>query len=246
MVREASVQLREQRKHGVAHALEDLRHNGAGAAVAAVHHHRESPRARQALDQHRAVIVEHRAVGCAPARCAREPPGRDALAHLLDLGAEQRQLAAGHLEAVELRRIVAARDLETAIQPAGGHGVVERGRRHDSCALDLEPGGDDPALHRALEPRAAGAHVAAQRDAPPALLRDQRPEGAPHRGGCLVCELALVEPADVVLAKDVRRDHPRPVVPRLSQASMNPSISPSRTACTSPTFRSVRWSFTKV
>src|SRR5262249_45333379 len=152
----------------------------------------------------------------------------------------QRQPGARHLEAVELGRIVAAGDLETTIQPPGGDGVVEGRGRHDAGALDRETRGDDAPLHRALEPRAARAHVAPERHARPALLPDQRPEGAADRRRGVVRELALVEAADVVLAEDVRRDHPRSAEPRLSQASMKPSISPSSTAWTSPTLSSVR------
>ena len=58
MVGEASVQLRVERDHRVAHALERLGHDQAAAAVAAVHHDGEALRARHAFDQHRAVGLE--------------------------------------------------------------------------------------------------------------------------------------------------------------------------------------------
>ena len=64
--------------------------------------------------------------------------------------------------------------------------------------------------------------------------------------GGLVGQLGRVQTADVVFAKDVRVDHGLPLSLSLRNASVNSSSLPSSTAQASPTFSSVRWSFTIV
>ena len=130
--------------------------------------------------------------------------GRDDLPQVEDLVAVEGFVAEDHFEAVELGRIVAAGDLESAVGLQRGDGEVERGRgkrAHVHCG----PTGVDDALPDAAgELRTGRPVIASDRDGRRASqpLPGHTGERLADGAGQLGRELPPHDPADVVLPED--------------------------------------------
>src|SRR5262249_13554206 len=145
-----------------------------------------------------------------------------AAANRLDLLAVDGGPAAHDLEAVVGRRVVAAGDLDAAVEIEAERRVVEDGGRHHADVGDLGAGGDQALEERVVEARRRQPAVAAAGGAALALGGEMGADGAAEIPRVLVGEVAIGDPTEVVLAED----------PRVHQTY---SSSPARRATTSRT-----------
>ncbi len=129
---------------------------------------------------------------------------RDHLAQRADLVARQCLLAAHQLEAVFVRRIVAAGDLHAALEVAVKHPEVEQRRGTDALVDHVHPRLQQALEQRRVQPVRAQPAVAPERHRALALSREEAAEGASEVPRQLVVEIALGLAADVVLSKDKR------------------------------------------
>ncbi len=133
----------------------------------------------------------------------------DERAQGLDVGAEEARLAAHHLEAVLVARVVAAGDHDAAVDVQAEDRGVEHGRGADPDLDHVHPALDEAVDEGGKEPVARQATVPSDRDAE-LLARLARPEDraeAPAYGARhLVGEVAVGDAPDVVLAETLGRD----------------------------------------
>src|SRR5262249_34672489 len=137
----------ELRDVGAEAAVNRGRH-WAGRAVAGVDDDLDrTPELAHVLDDVVLVFPENRLLLARPFRRT-ERPRFEAAAHVLDLVAVQRLAAEAELEAVVVGRVVAARDLDAAVEPPMEDREVHE-RRRDGPELDhVEPGRPEAADQR--------------------------------------------------------------------------------------------------
>ncbi len=164
MIREMAVDLAEQFTHRAAKRPEQRRRHGTGHAVAAIDGHVHRPRKLHVGDDALEVARHeiHRAVA-APAlgRHRAQFSRLDAASQRLDRLAMQRIAGNDHLQAVVLRRIVAAGDGHARPGPQLEGRVIDERRRHHADVDDRNPGVAKTVRQCLGKPRSRQASVAA-------------------------------------------------------------------------------------
>src|SRR6185312_4431429 len=160
----------------------------------------ERPAGSEIGDQARDIILEHFAVLDA-AFAGDEFARRRDLAELQDLLAIEGAAPEHDLEAVIVRRIVRAGDLDAGIGLELVHGEIEHRRRAEPDAQHLEAAGAEPADQRLLERRRAQPTVIADGDAAAALLAKNGAEGPADGARVPLAQRLADHAAHVELAK---------------------------------------------
>jgi hypothetical protein len=187
--REGAVDLLVQHEMLARQLVDDGADRHANRAVADVPRHLELLAGLHVAQQPRGIIGQDilllgLALPAFPVAPARKGAQR------LDVGAEERLLAHHHLEAVVVRWIVRACDLDAAVSFDMVDGVIEHRRRRQA----FDAGGGQ--LGRAQ------TSVIAQRHAPAALAAYHRAEGAANRPRVGSMHRVADDATDVVLAQD--------------------------------------------
>ena len=142
------------------------------------------------------VLLLRLALAAFPVALARQRAQR------LDVGAEERLLAHHHLEAVVVRRIVRAGDLDAAVGIEVVDGEIEHRRRRHADVGDVDAGGRQAFDAGGGQFGRAQPAVIAQRHAATALAADHRAEGAADGARVGGMHRVADDAADVVLAQD--------------------------------------------
>src|SRR5437667_11310621 len=183
MVREAAVQVAEELAHPRPEPAVDARRNRARRAVAGVDH--DLDLAREASHPPGDVLLVDGHDGAALDRspAGLELAGLDAPAQVLDLPAVQRLLAEAELEAVVVRRVVAAGHLDAAVQVPVEEREVHERRGADADVEHLEAGRRDARGDRGRVALGGEATVAAYRPHAPAGLGGEGADGLAQVAG---------------------------------------------------------------
>ncbi len=179
VVREISVDFAEQFDQFAAELFEQCRSDAAGNAVAAVHDDLHRAGELDVADDLRDVGFAD--VGCADGACmgvtsGEQIAGFDACLELLDGVKRQRLAADHHLQAVVVRRVVAAGDRDAAVATQLVGGEVGERRRYAADVDGIDASGHDPLHQRARKFRAGQAAVAADGDGRLLAFAGQRTE----------------------------------------------------------------------
>src|SRR5258708_6182761 len=224
MIRKTPVHLAVELGALAAQALVQARREHAGDAVAAVHREAEWPRELHIRGDALDVGVEH--VGArALAGAGGEALLLDALAQSLHRVAVQRLAADDHLQAVVVRRVVAAahRDAAAATEMVRGE-VNDRGRRHADVDRVRARGGDagDESID---EFRPRQAPVTADGEGRRLALHRERSERAADLAHDLGGERAADDAADIVGAEDLGRHlHAKNSIRRRGSQGVSPPV----------------------
>src|SRR6185503_15195617 len=135
---------------------------------------------------------------------AEEGAGFQPTPEVLDLVAVQRFASEAELEAVVVGRIVAAGDLDAAVEVPMEDREVDEGCGHDAELDDPEPGRAETVDQGGRICIRGEPAVASDAHAPRVALEGQRAEGPAERAGELRVEIPLGDATDVVFAKDRR------------------------------------------
>ena len=202
VVREAAIRVAEQLAHPRPEPAVDVRRDRARRPVAGVDH--DVDRAREAAHPPGDVVLVDGHDGAALDRPAArlQLAGLEAPAQVLDLLAVEGLLAEAELEAVVVRRVVAAGHLDAAVQVP-----MEEREVHERCGADadvehLEAGRRDARGHRGRVAIGGEATVAAYRHHAPAGLGGEGAEGVAQAAREVGVEVPLGDAADVVFAED--------------------------------------------
>ncbi len=201
VVGEVAVDLREQAFVPAGQAGGQRLHGRAGGPVAGVPDHRERAVAVKVLDQPVEIGREHVDPGL-PALPFGVGAGPGDLPDLLDLGAVERLGAQHHLEAVIVRRVVRAGDLQAAVGAQVMHGEVHHRRRPHADLQDLQPGRHEAGAGGGGELGRAQPAVIAQHDLPAAGGHDHGAEGLADGARVGGVQRGADDAANVVLAQE--------------------------------------------
>ncbi len=135
----------------------------------------------------------------------------------LNLISVERLPADRNLKTVVLRRVMAARDHDSAVHRQGKQGMVQRGRRHDTNVHDIPSLARDPIDQCCRQVLTARTHVAPDRErqrARASLLPYQVNKRLPYTAGCLRCQFLPDLTPDIVHTKHRPiQHHTAPPVP---------------------------------
>ena len=206
VVGEPSIGIAEQLDHVVAHRLQQRDGGDSAHAVARVDHHLHSLAAH--LHRRLAEVevggddVEEADVAFAIRLL--EVARFDQLAQLLNHLAVERGVPGAHLEAVVLRRVVAAGDHRQPVDRQGVRRVVDARRGDDADVDDVDPGRGRATDEQVVVFRRADPGIAADHDRVAALALDHRRQALPQHLDDVVGEVFVDNTTHVVLAKNLR------------------------------------------
>ncbi len=204
VVREPPVHVGEELRHLRPEAAIDRGRDRTGRAVARVDDDADRPRElAHVLDDEVLVLAQDRpllvrALGVA------ERARLETATQILDLVAVHRLAAQAELEAVVVGRVVAAGDLDAAVEVPVEDREVDERRRHHAELDDAEPGRAKAVDQGGGVGVRGEPAVAPDAHAGRAVLERERPIGAPELPRELGVEIPLGDTADVVLAEDRR------------------------------------------
>ncbi len=203
MVGEGAVHLVEQRHHVIADLAQRARRDHAGHAVAAIHHHLERTRRAVARQQRVQVGGQHvaRLTAGGAVRLA-EILVVDAQLERLDGVAGQGGAVDHDLEAVVVRRVVAAGDHHPGIDPrVVPGGEIQHRRGHHAQVHHRAAAGLHAFRQGVQQGRAGQAAVTGQRQGVAALAAHFRTDGAADQARRLQGQGVIKDAADVVGAE---------------------------------------------
>ncbi|MCY1210231.1 hypothetical protein D9M69_290400 [compost metagenome] len=201
VVGEGAVDVAVQRDHGAAQGLDQLRCDHPGYAVAAVHHHFQGPGHGDVVADFTEVAIQH-VHRFEAADAAGQVVALDAGVQGSDLFVGQGFAGDHDLEAVVVRRVVAAGEHHAGF--AGQHVgcVVERRGRHHADVADLATAVQQALDQRLDQLRAGQAAIAADRDVGLAAGQALGADGATDPVGGLGGEGIADHAADVIRAEN--------------------------------------------
>ena len=157
---------------------QDRTHHRAAGAFARVHHHADAPREME-LRRDLLHVGRHRIRRLLAAFAALQVARLDRAANLLNGFPMNRRGPAHHLEAVKLRRIVAAGNHHPAVGAQMKYRVVEHRRGRHPEVGHVATAGHQAAQQHVAQARRAQPRIAAQIDVPAAVPQQVRAESLP-------------------------------------------------------------------